>query len=258
MTTGWPLFWWVIYPYVAVTIFVVGHVFRYATDKYGWGSHSSEILEKRTLRWASPLFHYGTLMVIAGHVGGILVPLRVYRQLGFPEELYHWLAIGIGGISGSAMVAGLLGLLWRRLTVRRVRAITSPSDWLVLVLLLIVAGLGLALAIGRNLMVGPYEYRATIAPWFRGLLLLHPDPSLMTRVPLLFQIHVAASFLLFAVWPFTRLVHVWSVPVAYLRRATILYRSRSTRPAAPAMPPAGYPAAGRWHGHDRSGEGTVA
>jgi nitrate reductase gamma subunit len=230
----WALFWWAVLPEVCLAVFLVGHVYRYATDRYGWGSQSSEILEKRILRWASPLFHYGALLVFLGHVAGIMVPLRVYHALGVPDRVYHWTAMGVGGVSGSMMVVGLAGLLWRRLAVPRVRAVTRPSDWLALVMLLVVSLLGLALAVGRNLLAGPYDYRVTIAPWFRGLLLLQPDPRLMAGVPLLFQVHVAASFVLLAVWPFTRLVHVWSLPLAYLRRATILYRARG--PAAAGIP----------------------
>ncbi len=237
MTQGWwPEFLWTVFPYISLTVFFGGHVVRYATDRYGWSSHSSQILERRILRWASPLFHYGIILVFFGHVGGIAVPLAVYRAMGVPPEAYHAVAIGVGGLSGAATVAGLVGLIWRRLSVRRVRATTQGADWLVLVLLVAVAASGWLAAVVHNLLAGPYEYRASIAPWFRSLFLLHPRPELMAGAPLIFQVHVALSFVLYLVWPFTRLVHVWSLPLAYLTRATILYRARGVpgrrRPAA--------------------------
>ncbi|MBX5476429.1 MAG: respiratory nitrate reductase subunit gamma [Clostridia bacterium] len=234
---GWPLLLWVIFPYIALTMFFLGHVYRYATDKYGWGSHSTQLLERRTLRWASPLFHYGTLAVIAGHISGILVPIRWFHRLGVPDETYHVLAIGLGGLAGTAMVAGLGGLLWRRMASPRLRKLTSGADWLALGLLFVTSLLGLLVAVARNLAIGPYDYRVTVGPWFRALFTLHPDPTLMFGVPLLLQVHVEFSLLLFAVWPFTRLVHVWSFPFGYLTRAWIPFRPRgATRGGWPARP----------------------
>jgi nitrate reductase gamma subunit len=223
----WSEVLWVVLPYVSLTLFVSGHLLRYATDRYGWGSHSTQLLERRILRWASPLFHYGILLVFLGHVAGILVPLRVYGALGVPAEVYHAFAIGLGGVAGAAVLAGLGGLVWRRFTVRRVRVVTSASDWLVLGLLLLVVGSGWWSAVGHNLLAGPYEYRATIAPWFRGIVLLRPQPELLAGVPFVFRLHLLSAFVLLAAWPFTRLVHVWSLPLAYLNRATILYRPRA-------------------------------
>lgn len=236
MRGWWPEFLWGVLPYLSLTVFIGGHLFRYATDRYGWGSHSSQILESRILRWASPLFHYGVIAVILGHLAGIAVPLSVYRAMGVPAEFYHGFAVVTGGVAGAATILGLLGLIWRRLGVRRVRVTSRVADWVVLGLLLVVTLSGWTAAVIHNLSVGTYEYRATVAPWFRELFLLHPRPELMTAVPLVFRVHVVLSFVLYMVWPFTRLVHVWSLPLAYLTRATILYRARGVplgRRAAP-------------------------
>lgn len=237
--TGWATFWWAIFPYISLTIFVGGHIYRYATDRYGWGSHSSQILERRILGWASPLFHYGIILVLLGHVPGILIPSSWLDALGISESLYHLLAVGLGGIAGLMMVVGLVGLLWRRWTVERVRRISLFSDHLVLVVLLIVGLLGLGATYGYQLFVEPYNYRLTVGPWFRSLFTFHPDVALMASAPLIYQLHVASTFVLYIIWPFTRLVHVWSFPIAYLRRATILYRARgglAKVPAAATLP----------------------
>ncbi|MDI3269411.1 MAG: respiratory nitrate reductase subunit gamma [Bacillota bacterium] len=223
--TGWEIFWWVVFPYISLTIFVGGHIYRYATDRYGWSSHSSQILERRILSWASPLFHYGIILVLLGHVPGILLPISWSEALGISDSLYHLAAVGLGGVAGLMMTVGLVGLVWRRWTVERVKNISLFSDHLVLMVLLIVSLLGLGATFGYNLFVEPYNYRATVGPWFRSLFTFHPDPAFMVSAPLIYQLHVASTFFLYIVWPFSRLVHVWSFPIAYLRRATILYRA---------------------------------
>lgn len=221
-------FLWVIYPYVMLTIFVVGHICRYNTDQLAWTAKSSEFLEKKSLRWGSMLFHLGIAAVFLGHVVGLLVPKSVTESMGVPEHLYHAGAVYGGGLAGIAALAGIAILLVRRLSVKRVRMTSSASDILVGILLLIVIGMGVLATIGTNL-AGGYDYRETLAPWIRGILTFTPDPSLMRDVPLFFKLHVLLAFAVFGIWPFTRLVHVWSVPLAYFRRSYIVYRSRSTR-----------------------------
>lgn len=219
-------FWWVVLPYIAVMLMIVGLFYRYIYGQRGWGSKSSEILERKWLKWGSVMFHYGVLCVIAGHVMGLIIPISAYQALGVSTEFYHTNADIFGGLAGLAATAGLVILLLRRIFNARVRRNSSPSDYVALVMLLIVVGLGVIVTVGYNNIYGPYEYRTTVGPWFRGLLALHPNASLMTSVPVLLQIHIVASFVLFAVWPFTRLVHVVSVPVRYPFRAPMQYRSR--------------------------------
>ena len=219
-------FWWLIYPYLALAVMIVGSVYRYAHNPMSWGSRSSELLEKRWLKWGSQLFHWGILLVIIGHVVGLLVPLSAYRAMGISAKFYHENADIMGGIAGLMTWVGLVILMFRRFGNNRVRRNSSLSDMLALVLLFFVVTTGDILTIVRNNLVGPYEYRSTIGPWLRGLLVLHPKVSLMAHVPILFQIHIILAFLLFAVSPFTRLVHIWSLPLAYLRRTPIQYRDR--------------------------------
>lgn len=220
------IFLWSVYPYLCLTLLVVGSLWRYSSDQIGWTAKSSEIFEKRLLRIGSPLFHYGIIFVFLGHVAGLLVPLGAYRVLGVPAETYHRVALLMGGLSGLAALAGLLLLLYRRLTVVRVRRHSSAGDVVALGLLLLTVALGLAMTLSQGLQRIPYEYRASVGPWIRSVLFLHPAVGLMQGVPLLLQLHVLAAFAVFAATPFTRLVHIFSVPLAYPRRAPLQYRRR--------------------------------
>ena len=120
----------------------------------------------------------------------------------------------------------------RRLLVPRVRATTSPVDYVALILLLLVILTGIAPTIGVNLLGHGYNYRTTVAPWFRGLFAGSPDVTAIAHAPLIYQIHVTAAWLIWAVWPFSRLVHAWSYPLWYLWRPYIVYRSRRAVPPA--------------------------
>jgi respiratory nitrate reductase gamma subunit len=219
------LFVWLVLPYVSLTVFVVGHWWRYRRDQFGWTSRSTQLLESRLLAWGSTMFHYGALAVIGGHVAGILVPKSVTESLGISENAYHHLAGIAGGIVGLICLIGFGILTFRRTKIRRVRATTSVSDIAVFVLLGILILLGNGLTFGYNVFGSGYDYRETVAPWFRTLF-YDPQPSLMADTPVAYQLHAAIPWLLYAVWPFSRLVHAWSYPLQYLGRPYILYRRR--------------------------------
>lgn len=237
-------FMWIIFPYTCLLVLVMGTLYRYQFDQLGWGSKSSELLEKRMLTVGSALFHWGILSVFVGHVLGLLVPIEVYNALGISSELYHAAAIILGGLSGLVALAGISILLYRRIANVRVRMNSDFSDYLADGLLWIVTFLGDCVTLGYNLIYGPYEYRTTIGPWIRSLITLHPNATYMVGVPTLFQAHIALAFLLFGVSPFTRLIHIYSIPVAFVLRAPLQYRTRAAFPhasrgvgAAPALPP---------------------
>jgi nitrate reductase gamma subunit len=174
----------------------------------------------------------GLLNVIAGHVLGILVPASVTSALWINEDVYHVISIIGGTVFGTAMTVGFVLLVYRRVRMPRVAATTSRSDRLTYIVLAVVVVTGMLATEGWNLIGGGYSYRETVAPWFRGLALLNPDPGLISAAPLVFQVHALATVSLFALWPFSRLVHAWSVPIAYVVRSPILYRRRlSSRPA---------------------------
>jgi nitrate reductase gamma subunit len=222
---------WVVYPYLAVTVFVVGHIWRWRFDRLGWTTRSSQLLEQRWLRIGSPLFHIGLLGVLGGHVIGILTPKRLTEAVGIHEQLYHRFSIAAGGTFGMLALAGILILTLRRLLVPAVRRNGSAADLVVNLTLLAVIALGESATLGYQLGVHAYDYRETVSVWFRQFLALHPDPSIMSATPWIYQAHILAAFTLFVLWPFSRLVHVWTVPVQYvLRRAHILYRGTVSTP----------------------------
>lgn len=222
-------FLWVIYPYVVLTIFAVGHLYRYNTDQLGWTAKSSELLEKKRLQWGSLLFHGGILAVIGGHVSGLLITKAWFESVGVTEAMYHMAAVYGGGPAVLMTLAGILILTLRRFGNDRVYAVSSRGDLVVVLLVLTEVMLGLTSTATNVFGASSFDYRETIAPWFRGLLLLQPDASFMLSVPLVFKLHIVMGFALFAVWPFTRLVHVWSVPIEYINRPYIHYVSRAIK-----------------------------
>jgi nitrate reductase gamma subunit len=224
--SGLELVLWVIVPYVALAICVGGHIWRYRYDKFGWTTRSSQLYEQRLLRWGSPLFHFGILVALLGHVAGVLVPKSWTEAAGVPEGLYHAAAVGLGAVAGFCTVAGLAILIWRRRTVGPVFSATTVNDKIMYVLLGGTIVLGLATTVLGNLTGHPHDYRETVAPWFRSIFALRPQGELMAEAPLGFQLHALAAWVLFAFWPFTRLVHVFSAPIGYLTRPYIVYRSR--------------------------------
>lgn len=227
-----------VLPYAAIAVFVVGHVWRYRSDQYGWGARSTQLLESRVLRYSSIVFHLGVLAAIGGHVLGLLVPRGWTAAVGIDDEAYHVIAVVGGLTAGGAVIVGFAGLMYRRLRFPRVRVTTTRMDVAVFALLAIGIVTGM-LATVTN-FGDSVHYRESVAPWFRKLFVLDPEPGLMTGggVTFIFQLHVTAVWFFFALWPFTRLVHAWSIPIDYLRRSPIVYRSRGPRGS-------GHPGSGR-------------
>ena len=237
-------FLWVIVPYVCIAIFIGGHIWRYRYDKFGWTTRSSQLYERRLLRIGSPLFHYGILLVILGHIGGILIPESATKSLGISEHAYHVAAVTLGTVSGVMTVAGMAILIYRRRTTGPVFSATTTNDKIMYVLLATTIGLGLATTVLGNAAGHAHDYRVDVAPWFRSIFYFHPDTDLIVDAPIGFELHAMSAWLLFAFWPFSRLVHVFSAPIGYLTRPYIVYRSRSATPTRPGWQPAGTPARG--------------
>ena len=237
---------WIIIPYLAIATFVLGHVWRYRYDKFGWTTRSSQLYESRLLRLGSPLFHFGILLVIGGHLFGILVPEAATRTTGISETAYHVVAVALGTVSGVMTVAGLAILVYRRRVTGPVFSATTRNDKAMYVLLAATLLAGLATTVLGNLLGHAYDYRLGVAPYFRSVFYAHPDTGLIASAPVGFQIHVMLAWVLFAAWPFTRLVHVFSAPVGYLTRPYIVYRSRGG-------PPAGRPSRRGWEPVRRPG-----
>ena len=231
---------WGALPYVVFTVFVAGSVWRYKHDKFGWTSRSSQLHESRILRIGSPLFHYGLFMVIGGHVLGLVVPKGLTEFFGVSEPMYHVVSLVMGGLAGLAAVAGLGILLWRRWRTSAVRKATTRSDRIMFVLLGFVMLAGLWTTSVDNGLNGPYDYRETIGPWFRDIFLLQPHPELMAHAPFDYRMHALLAFALFALWPFSRLVHAFSAPIHYLFRPYVVYRSRSGDKVGTRVPQRGW------------------
>lgn len=217
-------FLWVIFPYVCMVVFIVGHIFRWRNDQFGWTAKSSEFIEKKQLMIGSLLFHIGIIPVIAGHVAGLGIPKEWTRAVGISDHMYHMGAIWGGGFFGVVTFLGMLILTSRRFTIRNVRKLSSASDLIVNSLLLFIVFIGMYSVIGTSITQPDFDYRDSISIWFRSLLIFRPEASFMSAVPMAFQLHILSGFLIFAMWPFTRLVHVWSVPLNYVGRSYIIYR----------------------------------
>src|SRR5699024_2774693 len=199
---------WGVFPYIVLTIFIGGHLYRYQKDQFGWTTKSSEFLEKKRLRIGSLLFHWGIIFVFFGHVLGLIVPVGLYNAFGITEHMYHNVAILFGVPAGIAAFVGILLLSWRRMSVKRIKATTSAGDWVALLFILLAIVTGL-IATGLNVDNSGFDYRTTIAPWLRGLFIFNVQPELMATVPIWFKIHIYTTFALYVVWPFTRLVHAF-------------------------------------------------
>lgn len=217
-------FLWVIFPYLCLAIFIIGHIARYKFDQFSWTAKSSEFIEKKQLKWGSLLFHLGIIPVFFGHVVGLLIPAHWLESVGVNNHLYHIGAVYIGSIFGIITLIGMFLLTARRVTKQNVRRLSSASDIFVNFLLLTIVFVGCYATLVTNATVPDFDYRQTISIWFRGLFMLSPDASLMVDVPLAFKLHVLLGFSIMACWPFTRLVHVWSVPLTYASRSYIIYR----------------------------------
>ena len=226
---------WGVLPYVVLAIVVVGTVWRWRYDQFGWTTRSSQLYESRLLRLGSPLFHFGLLVVIFGHLIGLLVPKPWTDAVGVSQEVYHVQALALGGIAGVCTLVGVSILIYRRRTTGPVFTATTRNDKgmdLVLVAA-IVAGL-VATGLGATATGDAHNYRLTVSPWFRSLFWLHPDVAAMARADAAFHVHVLIGMLLFACWPFTRLVHAFSAPFAYLFRPYVVYRRRTPASGPPS------------------------
>ncbi|MEP9385473.1 respiratory nitrate reductase subunit gamma [Nocardioides sp. KR10-350] len=235
---------WGVLPYLALAVLVLGTVWRYRYDKFGWTTRSSQLYESRLLRIGSPLFHFGILVVVIGHVGGLVVPKSWTEALGISEGLYHFNALFFGTIAGVCTLAGIAILIYRRRTTGPVFMATTRNDKVMYVVLVAALVLGLwttLVSVGAG--HDAHDYRETVSIWFRSLFRLQPDVDAMAAAPVWFHIHALVGLLLFAVWPFTRLVHAFTAPVHYLFRPYIVYRSRDTttgtRAARPGWQPVG-------------------
>ncbi len=219
---------WVVLPYVTAATLVVGLIWRYRYDKFGWTTRSSQLYETRIMRIASPLFHFGALAVIGGHFLGLLIPQSWTDAWGVEEHLYHSLTMPLSLIAGAATIVGMALLIYRRRSNARVFQRTTGNDKVMYVFLASAIVLGVSASWFASGLFGEgHNYREDVSVWARSILMFQPQPEHMAAAPLIFQLHVVAGLLLFSVWPFTRLVHVLSAPLQYVVRPYVVYRTKT-------------------------------
>ena len=222
------LFLFGIYPYVAATVFVLGSLIRFEREQYTWKSDSSQLLYRGKLRTGSILFHVGILGLFLGHLIGLLMPVAVWDMLGVSHGFKQQVAMAAGGVMGTLCLVGLLILLQRRLAQARLAAVTTWGDKFLLAWLLLTLLLGLStIAASAGHLDG--RVMVQLMTWAQHLTTFRGDASsFIADVPLVYKAHLFMGISLFLIFPFTRLVHVWSglASVTYLGRAWQLVRPR--------------------------------
>ena len=229
------------YPYLCLTVFLLGSLVRFDREQYTWRSGSSQLLRRRQLFWGSNLFHVGILIIFFGHFVGLLTPIWVFDMLGIAHSFKQMLAIVVGGIAGIMCFVGITLLVHRRLFDPRIRKTSSYGDIAILLMLYAQLMLGLAtITVSLDHLDG--HEMVKFMTWAQGILTLQPGVSaLIADVNPIFKAHLVLGMTIFLVFPFTRLVHVWSAPVWYLgRRGYQIVRTTRNGPVArrPGIVPA--------------------
>ncbi len=204
----------IAFPYVAVALAIVVTLFRYFTDRFSYSTQSSQFLENRALFWGSVPWHYGILVILLAHVVAFLFQGAWASLVADQTTLYVLELIGLA-LAGAAFL-GLLLLLIRRVRTARILAVTSTMDWVLLIALLAQVALGFWSALFFRW--GSDWFLFTAAPWLESLILFDPDTSFVTNLPWVIKLHMLGGFAIVAIFPFTRLVHVITVPITYLWR----------------------------------------
>ncbi|RKQ96987.1 respiratory nitrate reductase gamma subunit [Kushneria sinocarnis] len=215
-----------LYPYLAGSVFLIGSLVRFDHGQYTWKTGSSQLLSKRRLRLGSNLFHIGVLVIFFGHLVGLLTPHWAYAWMITPGHK-QIMAIVVGGIAGVMCLAGGLILLHRRLFDPRVRASSSVADITILSLLMVQVTLGLlTIAFAVHHLDGSVMLQ--LAEWAQSIVFFRGDAAAhLSEVGVIYKLHIFVGLTIILVFPFTRLVHVWSAPLWYVGRRYQLVRRRA-------------------------------
>lgn len=220
-----------IYPYIALTVFLLGSWLRFDREQYTWKSDSSQLLSKANMRLGSNLFHVGIIAIFFGHAVGLLTPHSVFKALGVSDMAHQMIAIWAGSIFGGMCLVGGAILWLRRMFNSRVSAASRGSDKFILTWLLITLLIGLS-TIPVSLSHASHNnpgVMIALAEWVQSIIYLRPDPSLLNGVDTIFKVHLFFGMTVFLVFPFTRMVHVWSAPFGYVGRPYQIVRSKRLR-----------------------------
>lgn len=218
------LFVW--YPYLCLTVFLLGSLVRFDREQYTWRAGSSQMLRKRQLRWGSNLFHFGILFLLFGHTVGLLTPTAVYT-LVITVQQKQLIAVAAGGIAGVVCFVGLTMLLHRRLFDERIRLTSSVMDIAILAILWVQLALGL-ITLPFSFAHSDGSVMLVLSHWAQGIVTLHPvDARTLQGLAWPYLTHLVLGMTLFLIFPFSRLVHIWSAPVWYVgRRGYQVVRTR--------------------------------
>ncbi len=219
------------YPYIALSVFLLGSWLRFDREQYTWKSDSSQLLSKANMRLGSNLFHVGIIAIFFGHFVGLLTPHSWFQAMGVSDMAHQMVAIWAGSIFGIICLIGGAILWVRRMLNKRVSAASRGSDKFILTWLLITLLLGLStipVSIGHANHDNPAVMIA-LAEWVQSIVYLRPDPSLLNGVDTIFKVHLFFGMTVFLVFPFTRMVHVWSAPFGYVGRPYQVVRSKRFR-----------------------------
>lgn len=203
-----------VFPYVAVALAIAVGIYRYTIDRYSWSSQSSQFLESRALFWGSVPWHYAILLILLAHLLAFVFPAGWGALVGKPLRLY---LLEITGMAlGLATVIAIALLIVRRAANDRVATVTSVVDWFLLAALLLQVASGVWIAF--TLRWGSVWYLHTATPWLWSLVKFDPQVQYLAVLPWVVKVHAVNAFVLIALFPFSRLVHVVSVPLTYLAR----------------------------------------
>lgn len=229
------------YPYLALTVFLLGSLIRFDREQYSWKTGSSQLLRRRQLMWGSNLFHVGILVIFLGHAVGLLTPIWVFDVLGIGHGFKQGLAIVVGGVAGVVCFVGIALLAHRRLFDPRIRANSTLADTGILLILWAQLILGLmTIFVSLGHMDG--EEMVKFMAWAQGIVTFQPQAAaFVADVHPLFKAHLFLGMTIFLLFPFTRLVHAWSAPVWYLGRQgfQVVRSKRPVAAGARAAPPHG-------------------
>ena len=218
-----------VYPYVALTIAIIGTWVRFDLSQYSWKTGSTQMLRSKNMRLASNLFHVGIIVVLLGHLFGMLTPHFLYDRF-ISAGHKQILAVVVGGIAGVFCWFGLVMLMWRRFTDDRISNTSSFSDKLVLVLLFIQLNLGL-LSIFTSVKHLDGYTMMNLAGWAQDITILRPlqAAARIEQTDLIYQLHMALGITLIAIFPFTRLIHIISAPIWYFGRRYQIVRQKNSQ-----------------------------
>jgi nitrate reductase gamma subunit len=219
-------FLFTVYPYICLTVFLMGSLARFDRDQYTWKSDSSQMLRSGNLKWASNLFHFGILFLFVGHAVGMLTPHAVY-EVFITAAQKQLLAIVAGGVAGALCFVGLSGLIWRRMTDPRIRLTSHRTDLAILWILWLQLSIGLV-TLPFSLAHSDGSVMLVLSDWAQRIVTFRPDASGLVALAWPYKLHIVLGMTIFLLFPFSRLVHVWSglASVAYLFRAPQVVRAR--------------------------------